>query len=317
MYIMNTNPVRGKPLNHIGLTSVEKLHDEWLLMRFAVMANVQTSPDTAAQYVSHVRAWHKLYVGYDLGPVADTHRLTLLMKGLKKLSKSGLKSNRKLPITLDQLLAWEAYFKSEPSTYNTVFRAASYTAFQGLLRVSEYAVKGTAASFDPAVHLTRADIHFHPSIKDPEYAAVNLGRTKTDPDNEDRVPVILAFDPDADVNACSALRDMILADPVPASIARFVPLFRWQDGTAMTYAQVGKAIDKLMPRIGVSPARYASHSFRIGGATALADAGCPDVIIQALGRWRSQCYKIYCRAAKHSVLRWGKVIGTHHVHPLA
>ena len=43
------------------------------------------------------------------------------------------------------------------------------------------------------------------------------------------------------------------------------------------------------------PDRYKGHSFRIGGATSLAKRGVPSHIIQIMGRWRSECYKLYIR----------------------
>jgi len=42
------------------------------------------------------------------------------------------------------------------------------------------------------------------------------------------------------------------------------------------------------------------HSLRSGGATALAEAGVPPHIIQAIGRWASDAFQIYIR--KHPVL---------------
>ena len=56
--------------------------------------------------------------------------------------------------------------------------------------------------------------------------------------------------------------------------------------------------------------QYGSHSLRSGGATALADAGCPEVVLKTLGRWSSECYRIYARAAFSSVLHWGKLMAS-------
>ena len=38
-----------------------------------------------------------------------------------------------------------------------------------------------------------------------------------------------------------------------------------------------------------------THSFRIGAATTAAAAGHPRWLIQAMGRWTSDCYKVYLR----------------------
>ena len=54
--------------------------------------------------------------------------------------------------------------------------------------------------------------------------------------------------------------------------------------------------------VGLTEARYhwglqqhlfAGHSLRRGGASSLAARGVPDRIIQMLGRWSSDCYRIY------------------------
>jgi hypothetical protein len=48
------------------------------------------------------------------------------------------------------------------------------------------------------------------------------------------------------------------------------------------------------------PSDVAGHSLRAGGATALAQAGIPPHIIQAIGRWASDTFQIYIR--HHPVL---------------
>lgn len=310
--VMGVSPVRGSAANGVHQTAEECLHDEWLLMYFAVMTAAQTSPGTAATYVSHVKTWHQLYRGIDLGPLAGCLRLSRCIAGLRKLSKHAPK-HHKLPILLSHLERWERVLR--PGSHDDrAFKAAAYAALQGLLRVSEYTVK--SGDWDPARHLSRADLVFSPSIENPSYAALNIGPTKNDPLGEDRCPVLFAFDATAPINACSALRDMVLADPVPIAHLHSTPLFRWRDGSAMRAAQMVRCVQRCMKAIGECPLRYASHSLRIGGATSLADAGCPDVVIQTIGRWKSNCYRIYCRAAQGSVLHWCRTLGTHHVQPV-
>ena len=48
--------------------------------------------------------------------------------------------------------------------------------------------------------------------------------------------------------------------------------------------------------------RVKPHSFRIGGATALFAAGVTAEEIQAMGRWFSDVYCIYCRLSKKQLL---------------
>ena len=54
-----------------------------------------------------------------------------------------------------------------------------------------------------------------------------------------------------------------------------------------------------------------THSCSVGGATALAALGYSDVKIGMLGRWTSDCFKIYTRVvepwAKAAALEFGKM----------
>ena len=40
---------------------------------------------------------------------------------------------------------------------------------------------------------------------------------------------------------------------------------------------------------------YTSHSFRIGAASSAAVPGLPEHFIQRMGRWTSECFKMYVR----------------------
>ena len=51
------------------------------------------------------------------------------------------------------------------------------------------------------------------------------------------------------------------------------------------------------------PSRYASHSFRRGGASALQLAGVPAAVIQKHGRRTSDAFRAYMDAASNPALR--------------
>ena len=67
------------------------------------------------------------------------------------------------------------------------------------------------------------------------------------------------------------------------------PLFTYGDGKPATYARLCKLVQSAL-RNGGMPAHeckhYAGHSFRIGGAQALALAGRSVEYVMAMGRWR-------------------------------
>ncbi|XP_028412109.1 uncharacterized protein LOC114534837 [Dendronephthya gigantea] len=51
-------------------------------------------------------------------------------------------------------------------------------------------------------------------------------------------------------------------------------------------------------RQGLAEKLYASHSFRIGAATAAGSVGLTSWLIKTLGRWSSDCYERYIRTPK-------------------
>ena len=53
-----------------------------------------------------------------------------------------------------------------------------------------------------------------------------------------------------------------------------------------------------LSRAGVPIASYSGHSFRSGAATVAAQAGIPDSVIQALGRWSSPAFLHYIRTPR-------------------
>jgi hypothetical protein len=73
------------------------------------------------------------------------------------------------------------------------------------------------------------------------------------------------------------------------------PLFCHYDGKPITRYQISAIVSKSIANIGLDPARYSSHSLRIGAATTCALEGHSDVYIMAQGRWKSHTYKSYIR----------------------
>ena len=55
-------------------------------------------------------------------------------------------------------------------------------------------------------------------------------------------------------------------------------------------------LQRCLAYCGLDTSRYKSHSFRIGGACHAADRGYSDGQIRALGRWKSDAFKVYLRS---------------------
>ena len=96
--------------------------------------------------------------------------------------------------------------------------------------------------------------------------------------------VVVGRTDDPSLCAVAAMwRYMEAAGPVPAAS----PLLQWQ-GRPYTYSRLVGDLRAALLRSGMAPAEvssYAGHSFRIGGAQALALAGYSLPYIMALDRW--------------------------------
>ena len=102
---------------------------------------------------------------------------------------------------------------------------------------------------------------------------------------------------------------IFLLDPVLPSLWKSTPLFRDPMSNKpiaprMLIKMDREAIRELSHFDGRDPLRFAGHSYRIGGVEALVAAGCPDLIIQAMGRWSSYCWRVYVRLGSQIIDKW-------------
>ena len=74
-----------------------------------------------------------------------------------------------------------------------------------------------------------------------------------------------------------------------------MPLFMDTFGKAYTYKDTLMDMRFYLRRIGLDGDLYGTQSFRIGLATQAGKANIPDSILQLLGRWKSDCFKIYIK----------------------
>lgn len=170
---------------------------------------------------------------------------------------------------------------------------AACICFVGFFRAGKITVP-TASSYDPAIHLSWGDVSIS---EDRRRLRVFLKRSKTDQYGRGTEVFIGAMDDDlCPVSAaCSyvarrgdspgAFFCSVVGAPLVKS--RFVDLVR----SALTQA-------------GVPVSGYSGHSFRIGAATAAAEAGIPNSVIQALGCWTSSAFLRYVRTLREHLARY-------------
>jgi hypothetical protein len=104
---------------------------------------------------------------------------------------------------------------------------------------------------------------------------------------------------------------LFLLDPVDRSLWHSTPLFRFPDQpsshlTASFITRMDREAIVALPTVfaGRDPKMFAGHSYRIGGVEALMLMGCPDSVIQILGRWVSDCWKLYGRLGSRIIDSW-------------
>ena len=79
------------------------------------------------------------------------------------------------------------------------------------------------------------------------------------------------------------------------------PYFRDKNGKPLTKARFIAEMRKALLELGLEQDQYAGHSFRIGAATAAAQAGLEDSTIKALGRWNSSAFLLYIRTPREQL----------------
>ena len=236
------------------------------------------TPVTARKYVGIALAWVELIVQRQLRPLKGQpggDMLTRLLRTLEKAVPSGLKT--KLPIRAP-MIRWIA----ESSRYSLGVRAAVVFGFALCLRQSEYAqVRGTC-------RLRRRHLRFVLD-KGGRRCIVAVIHGKTDPHNgAERVTGAV---PIPAVDPVGLVAELLRTTPGGPD----APVFVHPNGRPVTGAQVSAALKDCARAFGFNPDHYASHSLRIGCASALAEMGKSDSFIATFGRWKSFAFKIYIR----------------------
>ena len=115
------------------------------------------------------------------------------------------------------------------------------------------------------------------------------------------------------IDACEVVRRMLLLDSTPAGEDASTPMFRKPDGGAFTTDDIRAIVRQVVVAVGLDPELYGAHSLRIGGATALFAGGADPMVIRTMGRWSSDCYRLYVRACFEQTVAWTSRMGSQRV----
>ena len=185
---------------------------------------------------------------------------------------------------------------------NVNVRAAMTLAWFGLLRCAELTV--STEKFQSSRHVARSHVSFLPSIENPEMIEVVIPDAKVDPDPLVRQGFLLRLHrTGTDLCPVQAMVDLFRADP-STDLNR--PLFDFRtvaERAALApprpaRKRFAKHVSQVLAAAGfddtVDGKRViTTHSFRCGGAMALAQAQVATHVIQLAGRWRSSAHMFY------------------------
>ena len=288
-----------------------KLQEEHLAMQFIadLIGDRHILPTTAANYFGQVQGYQQLATGIKLAGGLQLARLPAMIKGLRRTIGDPARKVRrgvapqKLAVAMDLLLD-----KNVPAHAN--IRAAVSLALQGLLRSHEYTWDSKKLNW--ARQLSRADI----TVLDVEKMVLMMLPCKNMRHLAGKTVPLVVGAGGTYVDAVAEMINLFKVDPVRGDPAT-TPLFRDVDGNPLTYEGVLAWVKRLMAAVGENPCEFGTHSLRIGGATALFAMGADPTVIRTMGRWSSDCYRLYVRACYEATMAWSKKAGSAKVTDLA
>jgi hypothetical protein len=219
------------------------------------------------------------------------HQLQRVYNGIKK--HHGITSTRpRLPITIGMLQSM--YMHLDMQVRDDVVVWAAFTlAVANMLRVSEFAV--TRFNQQPAP-ITHSDINLKASRM---YYELRIRQSKTDQYSQGRT--VRVFGTGAVTCPVRAMRHMVLLVHNNSSPPPQAAVFVMQNGQLLSRRIVERKLKWLVERIGLNPSNYNTHSLRRGGATSYALANVSDRMIQHIGGWASESYKLYIDVSQGQV----------------
>ena len=225
-------------------------------------------------------SYHCSMLGYQFD-TTNMVRLHYLLRGIKKCCTSSQSRRTRLPITIMHLQTILRFLQRAPLSENDkkLWWSASTLAFFGLLRVSEY-TSTWVRRYQPNITLAKSNISFNFNNT---IMTVSIKVSKTDVFRAGcRIHIGSTNNMLCPVNA---MRLYLASRTIEVG-----PLYYFSDNSFLTRGRMASFLTQCLRNINLN-----THSFRIGGATALAASGVPAATIRVVGRWSSDCYIRYLR----------------------
>ena len=282
-------------------------------------------PDTVNNYISTASSAHNSKFGakfdFDRSRYNEQHKATKKYLTIQFGAKT---PNRKEPLEPSHLAKYVTQerdkFPISPSSavrssnmwHDFVVKTASLLlAWQVMFRKSEFSDAGKP--YNPNVHASRFHLVWKSKTRETippsqlhnleqgAYCLIQTCPSKGDPAGTSWLPVIVPWRPNDILSAGYWLAEMERLDPRITRTSRTVPLFQIFDGMPTRRWLKTTDVDQMIADICTAnklwSKRFSAHSLRHGGAATLATMGIPSETIQLLGRWKSDCFKVYTRVS--------------------
>ena len=268
---------------------------EKLLCYFSVyLAKRDLAPQTIKTYLSATRGMH-ISLGFpDPRSSSSLPILRRIQAGIQRVrtQKHSCPKHVRLPITTSILDRLRDQWEQRKHPERLVLWAVSALCFAGFFRLGEL-LPVTDSQTAISACLQWGDIAVD-SGQAPSMLQVLLRVSKCDQFGKGvKVYVGKARGPRCPVVAVAAY--MAARGPSAG------PFFLNQKGRPLLKPLFITELRRALEASGLDQAAFAGHSFRIGAATAAAQAGVPDSTIQMLGRWSSAAFLTYIRTPRHQL----------------
>ena len=249
-------------------------------------ANRQLTHGSILIYLTAIKYFSQT-LGYPF-TTTEMHGLFHLLRGIRRIQGNSLTRPKRQPITLNHLRTLRYHYFTHHVADHAMLWCASTMAFFGLLRSSEYCAPGPSSHIDSTLMIQDVQFSFNRSS-----LSIRIKASKTDPFRQGiTIRLFKINSPFCPVEAAIAYVDR--------RSHTHGPFFQFSNATYLTRSSMASILHEVFyPSVTIN-----THSFRIGGASAAASAGLPDSVIQTLGRWSSDCFRLYIRASTQDLRRY-------------
>lgn len=272
-----------------------------ILCYFAThLACDKLSPQTIKVYLSAIRHMQISMGLPEPREFSSMARLKLVQSGIQRTHASNQPTKARLPITTSILTSLKSHWTPQRTDPDIIMLwAAAVVCFFGFFRAGEITLP-TLSSFDNTRHLSWGDVATD-NIEHPQMIKIHLKKSKVDQLGKG-VDVFLGKTGCHLCPVTAAIQYMTVRGSAPG------PFFRFRNGNPLTKSAFTSRIREALQAMGSPEGNFSGHSFRIGVATAAANAGIEDSVIRSMGRWNSAAFLVYIRTPRENLATFSRTL---------